>query len=58
MDFSWTEEQLKFKNAVIEFAKKELNTGLLDRDRQGELARENWNKCARLGILGLAIPEQ
>jgi alkylation response protein AidB-like acyl-CoA dehydrogenase len=58
MDFSWTEEQLKFKNAVIEFAKKELNTGLLDRDRQGELARENWNKCARMGILGLAIPEQ
>jgi alkylation response protein AidB-like acyl-CoA dehydrogenase len=58
MDFSWTEEQLKFKSAVIEFAKKELNAGLVDRDRQGELARENWKKCARMGILGLAIPEQ
>jgi hypothetical protein len=58
MDFSWTEEQLKFKNAVIEFAQKELNNGLLDRDRQGELARENWIKCARMGILGLAIPEE
>ena len=58
MDFSLTEEQLKFKNAVIEFAKKELGTGLIDRDRQGELAREDWNKCARMGILGLAIPEE
>jgi len=58
MDFSWTEEQLKYKNAVIEFAKKELNTGLMDRDRQGELSRENWKKCAKMGILGLAIPEE
>jgi hypothetical protein len=58
MDFSWTEEQLKFKKAVIEFAQKELNEGLIDRDRQGELARENWKKCAQMGILGLAIPEE
>ena len=58
MDFSWTEEQLKFKKAVIEFAQKELNNGLMDRDRQGELARENWKKCAQMGILGLAIPEE
>ena len=58
MDFSWTKEQLDFKNTVIEFAKKELNEGLIDRDRQGELARENWKKCAQLGILGLATPEQ
>ena len=58
MDFSWTEEQLNFKKAVIEFAQKELNTGLIDRDRLGELARESWKKCARMGILGLAIPEE
>jgi alkylation response protein AidB-like acyl-CoA dehydrogenase len=57
MDFSWTEEQLKYKQAVIEFAQNELNEGLIDRDRQGELARENWKKCAQFGILGLAIPE-
>lgn len=57
MDFSWTEEQLKYKKAVIEFAQKELNEGLLDYDRRGELPRENWQKCARFGILGLAIPE-
>ena len=58
MDFSWTDEQLNFKNAVIEFAQKELNTGLIDRDRLGELSRENWKKCAQMGILGLATPEE
>ncbi|OGO27099.1 MAG: acyl-CoA dehydrogenase [Chloroflexi bacterium RBG_16_54_18] len=58
MDFSWTEEQLNFKNAVIEFAHKELNKGLIEHDRQGELSREDWHKCAKFGILGLAIPEK
>jgi hypothetical protein len=58
MDFSWTEEQLKYKNTVIEFAQKELNTGLAEHDRQGELPRENWKKCAQIGILGLATPEE
>jgi hypothetical protein len=58
MDFAWTDEQLKYKSAVIEFARKELNQGLIERDREGELSRENWEKCARFGILGLAIPEE
>ena len=58
MDFSWTEEQLKYKKTVIEFAQKELNEGSIDRDRLGELAHENWKKCAQMGILGLAIPEE
>lgn len=36
MDFSWTEEQINFMKAVIEFSQKELNKELIDRDRQGE----------------------
>ena len=58
MDFSWTDEQLELKSAVKTFAARELNDGLLERDRTGELARENWRKCARFGILGLPFPEQ
>ena len=58
MDFSWTEEQLQFKNEVIEFAQKELNQGLIERDRRAEFSRENWQKCARFGIQGLSIPEE
>ncbi|MFW6042499.1 MAG: acyl-CoA dehydrogenase family protein [Chloroflexota bacterium] len=57
MDFSWNSEQLEFKDAVIKFAQRELNDNVLERDRQGRLAREAWQKCADFGILGLAIPE-
>jgi len=56
MDFSWTEEQLAFKSQVINFAQKELNEGLIERDRTEEFSRENWRKCARFGIQGLPIP--
>jgi hypothetical protein len=58
MDFSWTDEQLAFKNAVIKFAQKELNNGVVDRDQKGELSLENWQKCAQFGIQGLPIPEE
>ena len=58
MDFSWSEEQLQLKRAATEFAQKELNDGLIEQDRQGELSRARWDKCARFGILGLALPEQ
>ncbi len=57
MDFSWSEEQLEYKDAVIKFAQNELNEGLLERDRDGALSRENWQKCAQFGILGLPFPE-
>lgn len=58
MDFSWTEEQLAFKKAVIEFARKELNQGLVERDKRAEFSLENWRKCAQFGIQGLPIPEK
>ena len=57
MDFTWTEEQLDFKNAVIKFAQKELNEGLTERESRAEFSRENWQKCAQFGILGLPVPE-
>src|SRR5688572_22810990 len=58
MDFSWSEEQLGFKQAVIEFAQKELNKGLAERDRESRFSRENWLKCARFGLHGLSTPEE
>jgi alkylation response protein AidB-like acyl-CoA dehydrogenase len=58
MDFSFTEEQLAFKDAVIKFAQKELNGDLIQRDRDGELSLRNWKKCAEFGLLGLATPEE
>lgn len=58
MDFSWSKEQLAFKEMVIKFAQNELNEGLIEQDRAGEISIDNWKKCAELGILGLPIPEE
>lgn len=56
MDFSWSEEQLEFKKAVIEFAKKELGGELIERDKEARFSREEWQKCADFGIQGLPFP--
>lgn len=58
MDFSWTDEQRAFKQKVLEFAQRELNEDLVERDKQGVFSRENWQKCAEFGVQGLAIPAQ
>lgn len=57
MDFSWSHEQLAFKDAVVKFAQNELNEGLLERERNSVFSHENWHKCAAFGIHGLAVPE-
>lgn len=57
MDFSWSEEQLEYRRAAVEFARGELNAGLRDRDRRSEFSRRNWEKCAEFGLQGLPLPE-
>jgi hypothetical protein len=56
VDFSWSEEQVEFRRAAQDFALKELNDGLRERDARGEFNRAGWKKCAEFGIQGLPIP--
>lgn len=58
MDFSWSEEELNFRNKIIGFAKSELNDDIITRDKEGIFARDLWQKCADFGILGLAAPSR
>ncbi len=58
MDFSWSEEQLEFKQRVIDFARRQLNHDISENDRRGEFFRTAWEKCAEFGIQGLAMAEQ
>ncbi len=58
MDFEWSEEQLAFREAVVQFARKELNDDLVGRDVRGDFSPEAWKKCAAFGIQGLPIPEE
>jgi alkylation response protein AidB-like acyl-CoA dehydrogenase len=58
MDFDWSEEQLAFKSAVVEFARQRLNGAMIERDREGAFSRELWQECARFGIQGMPFPEE
>lgn len=58
MDFSWSEEQLAYQKAAIEFAEKELNHERVENDREAIFPHDKWLKCARFGIQGLPFPEE
>lgn len=55
MDFSWTEEQTQFRQAVVDFARRELAGDPLGSDP--EFRRDRWRACAEFGIQGLPFPE-
>lgn len=58
MDLSWSKAQIDYKKKVIEFAKQNLNNTISERDQALKFSREDWNKCAKFGIQGLASPKK
>lgn len=57
MDFSFTEEQMMFKEQVIRFARKEIVPRVQEHDLKGEFDFESFRKLGEFGILGLHFPE-
>lgn len=58
MDFSLTEDQARFKELTIEFARRELNDGVKERERKREFYWAGWRKCAEFGVHGTSMPEK
>jgi L-prolyl-PCP dehydrogenase len=58
MDFSWSEDQLEFRDQIIRLAQRELSDGVIERDADESFSRDAWKKCAAVGIQGLPVPEQ
>lgn len=50
------EEQRSLRESIVAFARGELGHDLDSRDRDGVFPREDWLKCARLGLLGMPVP--
>lgn len=50
------EEQRSLQRSIVAFAQHELGQNLDERDRKGESSREEWNKCARMGLAGMPVP--
>jgi len=57
MDFTFTEEQQEIRKTVIDFARRELNAGLEERDRAGCFPRDLWQKCSDRRLMALPFPE-
>ncbi len=58
MDFSLTPEQSQLKADTADFARAELGTNLIERDRRQQFDRDGWDRCGRGGILALPIPRE
>jgi alkylation response protein AidB-like acyl-CoA dehydrogenase len=58
MEFGWTDEEQRYRDAIVAFAKRELGEDMIRRDAEGVFSREAWLKCAKLGIQGLLIPKE
>lgn len=58
MDFSWTKEQLAFKQSIVEFASSQLDADEIKRDRESAFSKPNWKRCADFGFLGLSLPRR
>lgn len=57
MDFSWTEDQLSYRDKVRTFAAETLDSNLHKEDRDGIFPWQKWRACAEFGLLGLNVPE-
>lgn len=58
MDFGLTLEQRELREAIVRFAKAELNDGVISRDREQRFSRDLWKQCAQIGLMGLPVPEE
>ena len=58
MNFDLTEEHREIRDAVREFAEKEIAPGVAEREREERFPREVLGGLAKMGILGMMIPEE
>src|SRR3990172_11497476 len=58
MDFALTEDQRLLRDNIARFAQRELNGGVLERDREQVFPHELWLKCGEMGLQGLPVPEE
>ena len=58
MNFELTSEQQTLQHAAIEFARRELNSNMIERDAQQVFSRDGWEKCAAFGVQGMPIPKE
>jgi butyryl-CoA dehydrogenase len=57
VDFSFSEEQIMFREQVIRFARKEIVPRVQEHDLRGDFDFQSFRKLGEFGILGLHFPQ-
>ncbi|MGI6498643.1 MAG: acyl-CoA dehydrogenase family protein [Oscillospiraceae bacterium] len=58
MNFYLPEEQLAVQEMVRDFTEKKLKPGVIDRDENSEFSLELFSEMGKMGLFGLAYPEE
>lgn len=58
LEFSLSADQRELKEAAAAFARRELDSGLAEREEAGEFSPQAWRACAKFGIQGLPVPAE
>ena len=58
MNFDISEDHARIRDAVREFAEKEIAPGTAEREREERFPREVLAGLAEMGVLGMMVPEQ
>jgi alkylation response protein AidB-like acyl-CoA dehydrogenase len=58
VNFSFTEEQARFRNSVRAFVKREVIPAARELDERDEFPRALFRRCGELGYFGLRYPEE
>ncbi|KAG8983137.1 hypothetical protein FRB90_006287, partial [Tulasnella sp. 427] len=53
-----TEDQMEFRNAVADFAQKEIAPRAAEVDKSNNFPMDLWKKFGDMGLLGITIPEE
>ena len=58
MESFFTEEQQALRKTVIDFARREINKDVAERDRTSTFPRDLWHRCADMRIIAIPFPEE
>jgi alkylation response protein AidB-like acyl-CoA dehydrogenase len=58
MNFELTPEQQTLQEAAIEFARRDLNGNMIERDAQQVFSHDGWKKCAAFGVQAMPVPKE
>ena len=58
MDFSFTPDQLEYRDRIAKFADAQLCDDVIQRDEASVFAEDLWQQCADFGIQGMYIPAE